>query len=425
MATPKVSFLLRYDKINEDTGERRLYCRITVDGKRSDFSINRWVHPDRWVETDMLRKARKKEDQELHFYMESIRSRIKGIERELLDNRIPMTSENIKKAYSGKANKSKTLMEAIKWHNSQFQKTVDAEMATKATLKRYETVKKHVLSFLKFQFKKDDIPLEELEEDFITNLELYLRSERKDVRGSLKKCANNSAVKYIRNFRKIIKMVVKAKWLKHDPFTGYDGKVRESSRPFLTPDEIELIRNKQIDVLRLEVIRDIFCFSIFTGYAYSDVKKLTYNDIHRHIDGELWIFTDRQKTKVEENVLLLDPAIQLIEKYRSHPVCLKKGVLFPVPSNQRVNTYLKELADICGIQKKLTFHTARHSFATSIMLANNIPMETLMTAIGHTRIKQTQHYAKMLNAKVSSDMKRLKEIFRPKPDDNSDVSATG
>jgi len=425
MQTAKVSFYLKFDKIKTETGEAPIYCRITVNGIRSNISINRWVHPDRWVETDMLRKARKKEDQELHFYMESIRSRIKGIERELLDNRIPITSENIKKAYSGKANKSKTLIDAIEWHNTQFKKTVDAEMATKATLKRYETVKKHVISFLQFQFPKSDLPLEELEENFITNFELFLRSERKDARGSLKKCANNSAVKYIRNFRKIIKMVVKAKWLKHDPFTAYDGKVRESSRPFLTPDEIELIRNKKIDVPRLEVIRDIFCFSIFTGYAYSDVKKLTYNDIHRHIDGELWIFTDRQKTKVEENVLLLDPAIQLIEKYRSHPVCLKKGVLFPVPSNQRVNTYLKELADICGIQKKLTFHTARHSFATSIMLANDIPMETLMTAIGHTRIKQTQHYAKMLNSKVSSDMKRLNEKLRTPKSDNSDVSETG
>ena len=366
---------------------------------------------------NQLQKARKNEDRELNFYMESIRSRMKEVERELLDSKIPITSENIKNAYSGNSKKSKSLIEIMEWHNTNFHELVFAGEAADGTLDRYKQVLNHIKSFLKYQYNRTDIFLDELEYNFITHFDHYLRTESKNDKGRIRKCENNSTVKYVRNFRKIIKLSVEEGWLQYDLFAKYKGKVRETEKAYLTPDEIECIRQKEITIQRLSIIRDVFHFSIFTGYAYSDTMEFTYAHIRRHIDGELWIFKKRRKTGVNENVMLLYPAIQLIEKYKSHPVCIQKGVLFPIPTNQRVNGYLKELVDLCGIQKKLTFHTARHSFATSIMLANGMPLETVMDTLGHKQMKQTQHYAKMLNSKVSDDMKRLNEKFKPVQND--------
>ena len=413
MQIAKVNFYLKTDKLSKTTGEAPIYCRITVGGKRANISINRSVQPQRWKETDKLRTARKAEDRELSNFMESIRNRIREVERELIDNKIPNTSENIKNAFGGNTKKSKSLIEVFELHNANFQELVIAGEGADGTLDRYKQVLNHLKAFLKFQYNRSDIFLDELEYNFITNFDHYLRTERKNVKGRIRKCGNNSTVKYIRNFRKIIKWAVDEGWIQYDLFAKYKGKVRETEKVYLTPEEIECIQNKEITVQRLSLVRDIFLFSVFTGYAYSDTKKLTYKDIKRHIDGEQWIFTNRLKTKVKENVMLLYPAVQLIEKYKSHPVCIQKGVLFPIPTNQRVNAYLKELADVCGIQKNLTFHTARHSFATSIMLANGMPLETVMDALGHKQIKQTQHYAKMLNSKVSNDMKRLNEKYKP------------
>lgn len=417
MKTARVTYHLRLDKLNQQTGEAPIYCRITVDGKRANFSINRSVDPQRWEQTNQLQKARKQEDRELSFYMDSIRARIKEIERTLIDSKTPITADNIKNAYSGKEEKSKSLIDVFEWHNRKFQDMVISDKASQGTLDRYTQVLKHLKEFLRYQFNKSDLYLSDLEYSFITQFDHYFRTKRR--------CNNNSTVKYIRNFRKIIKLAVLEGWLDYDPFVRYQGRVSQTKRDFLTPDEIEIIRNKNIPVPRLDTVRDIFLFSIFTGYAYAEVKKLSYSHIQRHIDGELWIFTSRTKTKVDENVMLLHPALELIDKYRKHPACVASGRLFPVPSNQKLNSYLKELADICGIKKNLTFHVARHSFATSIMLANNVPLETVMDTIGHRHIKQTQHYAKMLNSKVSIDMKKLNEKFKKPSGPPPNFSAGG
>jgi len=414
MKTPKVIFYLKADKANTATGEQPIYCRITVDGKRSNISINRWVQPHRWKATNKLQNARKNEDKELNFYMESIRTKIKEIERELIDSKTPVTSENIKNSYFGKTAQSKSLIEVFEWHNNNFQEMVDNEDRSEGTLDRYKCVLKHLVEFLKIKYNKSDIALVDLTFPFISDFEHYLRSTRIGEKGRTNKCKNNSAVKYIRNFRRVIRRAIVKGWLKYDVFTAYEGKIHVENPTYLTPAEIQKIEEKLISNPRLNTIRDIFLFSVYTGYSYIDVKHLTYAKLQRHIDGELWIFTKRIKNKVDENVMALHPALKIVDKYRDHPTCKQKGVLIPVISNQRLNTYLKELADICGIEKNLTFHVARHTFATSIMLANGASLETTMSAIGHKYIKQTQHYARVLNSKVSADMKKLNDIFRSK-----------
>lgn len=402
----KITFHLRLDKMNPVTQEAPIYLRITVNRKRVNLSINRAVNPERWKQTEQLQKARKTEDRELSFYMESIRSRLKEVERELLESKVPITAETIKNAFAGNHKKEKTLLEVFEYHNNNFKALVLSGQASQGTLDRYLCVIKHLRAFLKFQYNRSDIQLSELEFSFITHFDFYFRTERK--------CNNNTTVKYIRNFRKIIKIAIEEGWLKYDIFSKYKGKLIEVTKDYLTPDEIAKIQEKEITIERLSIIRDIFLFAIYTGYAYGDVQELTYKHILKHIDHQLWIFKKRKKTGIDENVMLLHPALQLIEKYKNHPKCLAKGVLFPVPTNQKVNSYLKEIADICGIKKVITFHTARHTFATTVMLGNGVSLETVKDVIGHKNIKHTQVYAKMLNSKVSEDMKRLNEILKLK-----------
>ena len=414
--TVKINFYLRMERFNPETKEAPIYARITVGGKRLNFAINRMVNPERWEQTNKLEKARKAEDRELGFYLESIRTRIQQIERELLEEKIPITAENILNTFTGKNKKTKTLLEVFEYHNRNFNALVQSGQASDGTLKRYTTVLKHLKEFLHFQYNRNDILLEELEYSFVTHLDFYFRTERK--------CNNNSSVKYIRNFRKIIKVAIEEGWLKYDVFSKYKGRLIEVTKSYLTPDEIEAIQEKEISIKRIAVIRDIFLFSVYTGYAYSDVQELTYNHIFKHIDNQLWIFKKRKKTGIDENVMLLQPALDLIEKYKQHPKCIAKGVLFPVPTNQKVNSYLKEIADLCGINKVITFHTARHTFATTIMVGNGVPLEVVKDVIGHSNIKHTQQYAKMLNSKVSQDMIKLNEKLKKSSKGNSDNSTS-
>lgn len=176
----------------------------------------------------------------------------------------------------------------------------------------------------------------------------------------------------------------------------------------MSAEELEAIENKEFKIARLAEIRDIFVFSCYTGLAYADVWKLTPEQITIGIDGEKWIHTYRTKTKVRSNVPLLPNAIEILEKYKKHPECVYSGRLLPVRSNQKMNAYLKEVADLCGINKELTFHIARHTFATTVTLTNNVPIESVSSMLGHKSIKTTQIYAKVVEKKVGADMQTLK-----------------
>jgi site-specific recombinase XerD len=228
---------------------------------------------------------------------------------------------------------------------------------------------------------------------------------------SVRKCANNTAVKYIKNFKKIIKICISNGWLDKDPFANYKSKIREVERDYLTQEEVQNIYSKVFVTERLNLVKDIFVFSCFTGLAYIDVKNLTISNISMGIDGGKWIFTHRQKTETASRIPLLPIPEELILKYANHPQCINEGKLLPVLSNQKMNSYLKEIADACGIKKDLTFHIARHTFATSVTLTNGVPLESVSKMLGHKSLRTTQHYAKILDKKVSEDMAILKQKF--------------
>ena len=201
-------------------------------------------------------------------------------------------------------------------------------------------------------------------------------------------------------------------WLTRDPFAGFKRTKQEVEREALTDLELEKIGSKVFPTDRLNIVRNISLFSCYTGLAYADVKKLWRSEISRGIDGNSWIFTHRQETDTESRIPLLPPARSIMEKYQDLPLCCDSGHVLPVLSNQKMNSYLKEIADVCGIARNLTFHIARHTFATTATLSNGVPIESLSKMLGHRNLKTTQHYAKVLDRKISDDTRQLREKFK-------------
>ena len=274
---------------------------------------------------------------------------------------------------------------------------------SQGTLQRYQTTFKHLSDFIEIQYKVSDISLNNIDHKFITDFEFYLKTVRN--------CAHNTAIKYVKNFKKIVRQALANEWIKKDPFINYKPKPKEVIREFLTEDEVQRITEKKLHSERLDQVRDIFVFCCFTGLAYIDVKKLTQDKLVLGIDGDKWIKINRKKTETQSSIPLLPQALEIISKYKDHPESVSKGVLLPVLSNQKYNSYLKEIADLCGISKNLTTHLARHTFATTITLSNGVSIESVSKMLGHKSIKITQHYAKVIDRKVSEDMKVLRQKF--------------
>ena len=313
-----------------------------------------------------------------------------------------LTSESLKNELFGLNENQRMLIPIFKDHNNKIKELVGKEYAL-GTLERYTTSLKHTVEFLEWKYKVSDTDIKKIDHAFIMEYEFFLRSVRN--------CANNTAVKYIKNFSKIIKICLANHWIDRNPFANYKAKVKEVERVYLSEGEIETIINKDFKTERLSLVRDIFLFSCFTGLAYIDVKNLTKSHISLGIDGEKWIFTHRQKTETASKIPILPITQMIIDKYENHPECCNQDKLLPILSNQKMNAYLKEIAGVCGITKELTFHIARHTFATTVTLTNGVPIESVSKMLGHKNLRTTQHYAKVLDKKVGEDMKILRDKF--------------
>ncbi|XMO85923.1 site-specific integrase [Algibacter sp. AS12] len=377
-----------------------IYLRITVNGKRSEFSIKRKVLLTKWNSEAGKVRGTTADVRELNRYMDAIKVKVYKIQETLSENKQLISSEIIKNIYLGKNIKHKMLLEIFQDHNDKIARLVGKEFAS-GTIERYKTAKKHVSDYINLEYNLNDIPVKEVNHKFISGFEYYLKTKRK--------CAHNTAIKYVTNFKKIIRIAFANDWISKDPFLHWKGKLKIVDREFLTKDELQSITEKELHTERLDYVKDIFIFCCFTGLAYADVKKLSDNDIVIGIDGDKWIKIKRAKTDTRSNIPLLPTAIAILKKYRKYPNLLKNDKLLPVLSNQKMNAYLREIADLCGISKNLTFHLARHTFATTVTLTNGVPIESVSKMLGHKSLRTTQHYAKILDRKVSDDMKALRD----------------
>lgn len=377
-----------------------IYCRITVDGERSEFSIKKGVNEKNWE--DGKPKGNSEEIKSLSSYLKQIEAKIFERFRELLADDKLVTAETLKNAYLGIEPDRYSLMKLIEYHNTYLKDTIEW-----GTMKNYTTTQRYVKEFLKDKLRSSDLLLSQLSYKFIVDFEFYLRSYKPvDHHTSM---GNNTVMKHIERLRKMINIAIKNEWLDRDPFAKFQARFIKNDREFLSQEELDKIENKDFKIVRLQWARDLFIFSCYTGLAYCDVMSLTSQNITRGIDGENWIMTARKKTNQAVRIPLLPKALELVEKYINHPKSLAKGTLFPNLSNQKLNAYLKEIADFCAIEKNLTFHLARHTFATTVTLTNGVPIETVSKMLGHTSIRTTQVYAKVIEKKVSEDMLELKK----------------
>ena len=388
---------------NYQNGPMPVYLRITVDGKRAEISINREVEPGRWIPGACKIKGTSEEVKKFNAHLDALQSKLYDAHQALIRENKIITAETLKNKFTGASDRQRMLISIFQKHNDEVAALVPKEFSA-GTLERYKTSLSHTIEFMKWKYKISDIDIRDINHEFITDYDFFLRSKRK--------CANNTTVKYIKNFKKIIRICIANGWLDQDPFVRYKVKLKEVERAFLSEEELQTILDKEFATERLNQVKDIFLFSCFTGLAYSDVKKMSYENIATGIEGEKWLFINRTKTDTASRVPLLPTALAVMDKYKSHPVCRNQKKLLPVLSNQKMNAYLKEIADTCEIPKELTFHIARHTFATTVTLNNDVPIESVSKMLGHKNIRTTQHYAKILDKKVSEDMKILRQKFK-------------
>lgn len=385
-----------------------LYARITINGQRVELALKRYILPEHWDPKRGAPKSRKGKEKELQAYLETIRNKIYQAHRKLLEENPEdaITAKMLKDQYQGKTSTFQhSIISVYEHHNKQLKELI-GNGYSHSTYKRFSTGIKHVREFLHFHYNVEDMPLHKLDYAFVNNFDHYLRSVRN--------INNNSTVKYVSLLRKTIRMAMKNGWLDKDPFAHYEGRLKTVDREFLTKDELQDLKSQPFRMERLEAVRDIFLFACYTGLAYVDVAKLKEDHITRDVEGEYWIRINRTKTDTKAMIPLLPEAMEIIQKYEESPDRLIKGSLLPVRSNQKMNAYLKEVANICGIKKNLTFHMARHTFATTVTLSNGVPIESVSAMLGHTNIKTTQHYAKILQSKVGEDMKALRRKLASK-----------
>jgi site-specific recombinase XerD len=398
--TFSIMFMIRKNKKlkNQDVP---IYMRITVDGERAEISIKRTVNPGFWNEVKGCAKSGTQYAKELNYFLEQMRHKVYEHQQDLINRNKIVTASALKNAFLNKGDdQSRTILQTYEEHNEILKEKINKGIS-RNTYIRHTTSKQHLERFIRSQYGKSDLYLADIDHSFITRYETYLRTKRD--------CNNNTTVKYIRNLGKIIREAMKNDWIKLDPFRHIKLKTEEVDKPFLNKTELNALIQREITIKRVAQVRDIFVFCCYTGLAFVDVQSLCSKDIESDSDGNIWIRKQRHKSKQWAHIFLLPLAKSILEKYKTHPECIRRDVLLPVSSNQKMNAYLKEVADLCGISKNLTTHCARHTFATTVTLANNISMESVSKMLGHSSLAMTKKYARILDSTISKEMNHLAE----------------
>ncbi|RUT70280.1 site-specific integrase [Flavobacterium cupreum] len=396
-----VLFYLKAQKTSMQ-GKAPICARVTVNGKRTEISVKRSVNANEWDERKGMAKGSRKETVELNMYLNQFKAKIINTYQQMVLSDDAIDGPAIRDKVLGTDHLLPTLVSLIEYHNEQQ----EIKLAP-GTMKNYYTTQRYIEKFLREKYYRNDLILSQLTYKFILDFERYLFNYvPKDHQKPLN---NNGIMKHIERLRKMINMAVKLDWLAKDPFASFKKHFDKVERESLNSKELTALENKEFTIERLRHVRDMFMFSCYTGLSYIELAELSPNKIITGIDDGLWISTSRAKTDTGVRVPLLPQAIELMEKYRDDPRALNNGTVFPVISNQRMNGYLKEIADICGITKTLTFHIARHTFATTVTLSNGVPIESVSKMLGHTSIRTTQIYAKVVESKLSEDMHNLKQ----------------
>ncbi len=390
-----ILFVLNKSNINSEKGIAPLRCRITYGGKRKVFSENLFVNPDYWNSKKQKAHPPNKENDFINTQISLIKQKINQAFLYLQVNNENFDVEDIYLQYKGEnVKKNKTIIEVFKAHNEKVEKLIGKDYVM-PTLWKYNQAMALLKEFIKYKYKKNDYQFKDLDIGFIKDYEFYLKTE--------KNLAQSSIYKAVQRFKRIVKIAIVDGYLDKDPFLMHKIKSPKTKVVYLTTEELKDLENHTFRQERLQQVQDMFIFCCYTGLAFKEMENLKQEHIVIGFDGNKWLNMERRKTDKMISVPLLSRALQILEKYQEN-----EDRVFPKISNQKFNSYIKEIAEVVGIEKKISHHIARKTFATTVLLYNDVPMEIVSELLGHSKITITQdHYAKVVQKKVSEQMKKL------------------
>jgi len=403
-----INFFLKTPKNQPDF--RYVYIRITVDGTPKEASTKRKWYASRWNQRSERATGSKEDAKSLNFFLDSIYRKIEDHKIKLINRNITITSQNLIDFILGNSEGNTKILEEFQKHNDEILALVSKGEYSKGTHERYVTARSHVQQFIKLKYKVDNLEFRQLNYEFVKDFDFFLRT--------IRNCQNNSTVKYIANFKKIVYRAISKDIIATDPFKAFKNKKVAVKKTPLSSHELFTLENKKFDSERLSEVRNIFVFQCYTGLAYIDVKQFKKEELKIGIDGKQWIISERQKTGSSKTIPLLGKAIEILDKYKDHPHCKENNVLLPVKSNQKMNEYLKEIAILCGINDNLTTHKARRTFGSTVTLNNGVPMHVVKEMLGHQSIKQTEEYALTEQSTISREMEILENKISSETDDD-------
>ena len=398
-----MSFFLKKAKLLKN-GEASVAMRITVDGQRVENNIRKSILPSLWDQSKERAKGTSTSAIDLNRFIEDARVRIHQIVTELQQSGAEINPLIVQQRFYGVGQvrkQERTILQVIQEHNDEAKKLIGKDFV-EITWRRYETMKRYLGELIKQKYGVDDLPLSDFTGEVIRAYEVYLKTE--------KDLCQNTLIRYMKALKKITNRCLANDWIQKNPFVGIKFREDPTDPEFLTLEEVDRIYNCNPGSKRLEVIRDMFLMSAFTGLAFTDVSQLTEEHIVIDNDGNKWIRKPRQKTKQMSNIPLLDIPLAIIEKYQGDKKAAKKGVLLPIPCNQVMNRYLKEIATICKINKHLTMHTARHTYAT-LCLSQGVSLKNVSSMLGHASVKMTERYARVLDSSILRDMNAIRDTL--------------
>jgi site-specific recombinase XerD len=394
-STFSIIFYLKRQVVKKD-GTVPVMGRITVDGTQAQFSCKVTANPKLWDTKGGRMTGKSMLALEVNRKLDKMRVSINKHYQEILDRDNYVTAEKVKNAFLGLEYRCQTLLKVYAQYNEDYEKLYKAGMRSWGSLRRYRCVYRHLQEFLQSRYHVNDISLKELNPAFITDFEAFLRTD--------KHLCENSLSVYMLPLRTMVFRAIDNGWLTRDPFHDYKVPKVETTRGFLTKEEIHLLMNAELKRKTMQLIRDLYLFCCFTGLSFADLKNLKEEHIQTFFDDSEWIMIGRQKTGVRATIKLLDYPKSIMEKYRG--LCAD-GRIFPVPCYSDCRGILLRVAKRCGITKHLTWHMSRHTMATEICLTNGVPIETVSSILGHKNIKTTQIYAKITKEKLNKDMDKL------------------
>ncbi len=400
MNNNKLHILFVLDKVNTNSKDiAPLRCRLTFLGKRKIFSTGLFINPNLWNSKKQKAFPNNQENEYINMQISLISQQINEAFLFLQINKKVFEAEEIYQKFKGEIpNNEKSIMQLFTIHNEKIEKLVGTDYV-KPTFRKYEQGKDHLKDFIKHHFKRKDYQFKNLDLKFVQDFEFYLKIE--------KKLGLATVFKTIQRFKKIVRIAISEGIIYKDPFMDYKVKHIKKEIVFLNTEELSILENHRFKAERLQIVADMFIFCCYTGLAYTEMANMEEKHIIRGFDGNNWIKIMREKTQKVVSIPILPKSTNIIEKYQDKR---KNGKLLPVLSNQKFNSYLKEIADIVGIEKNLTHHIARKTFATTVLLYNDVPMEIVSELLGHSKLSVTQeHYAKVVQKKVSEHMQKLQK----------------